>query len=227
MDGNRRYARQLGQPVLMGHAKGAQTAANILEWWLRFIPNTASNAHPGPQYMTVWAFSAENFKRSEHELEGLFRLMTAEFRSLAFTSIVHLFRIRIRIIGNRTGLPFELLETIEMLEEITSSYDKLFLQIAVGYGGRDEIVQSVKRVLEKGDEVTEKNISAETFCSRVAIPPVELIVRTSERRTSGFFLWDTQGAELHFINKLWPELNEGDWLDAIASFAKREMRWGM
>ncbi|KDR68060.1 hypothetical protein GALMADRAFT_78968, partial [Galerina marginata CBS 339.88] len=228
MDGNRRFARNLGQPVIVGHRHGAQTAGNVLEWWLRFMPNTAAYTHPGPgpQYLTVWAFSAENFKRPKEELDGLFRLMDAEFKSLAFTSVVHLFQIRVRVVGNLEGLPRELLDSIRLLEETTGKYSRLFLQIAVGYGGRDEIVRSVKRVLARGGEVTEESVSQNTFCSQIDVPPVELIVRTSERRTSGFFLWDTQSAELHFVDKLWPQLTEADWLDAVASFAKREMRNG-
>ncbi|PPQ78863.1 hypothetical protein CVT25_002431 [Psilocybe cyanescens] len=228
MDGNRRYARNLGQPIIVGHQRGAQTAGNILEWWLRFMPNAAKYSHKslGPQYLTVWAFSAENFKRTQEELDGLFRLMTAEFKSLAYTSIVHLFQIRVRVIGSRDGLPRELLDSIELLEETTGMYSRLYLQVAVGYGGRDEIVRSVNSALARGEEITEDAISRGTFCASVGVPPVDLIVRTSERRTSGFFLWDTQTAELHFINKLWPELNEGDWLDAVASFAVREMRGG-
>ncbi|KDR79577.1 hypothetical protein GALMADRAFT_1245155 [Galerina marginata CBS 339.88] len=184
MDGNRRYARNLGQPVIVGHQRGAKTAGNILEWWLRFMPNTATYSHPGPgpKYVTVWAFSAENFKRSREELEGLFCLMTAEFKSLAFTSIVHLFQIRVRVIGNKEGLPRELLDSIELLEDSTAMYSRLFLQVAVGYGGRDEIVRSVRKVLASGGEVTEDSISEATFCAQVGVPPVELIVRTSERR---------------------------------------------
>lgn len=233
MDGNRRYARNLGQPIIVGHQKGAETASKVLEWWLRFIPNTSTpnvngmgTRTAGPQYLTVWAFSSENFKRTPEELDGLFALMTAEFKSLAFTSLVHLFQIRVRIIGNRTGLPFELLEAINIVEESTAMYDRLHFQIATGYGGRDEIIDSVQRVLASGEELTEASISAETFCGRVGIPPCELIVRTSESRTSGFFLWDTQFAELHFISKLWPELRESDWLDVIRTFAGREMRGG-
>ena len=184
MDGNRRYARNLGQPVIVGHQHGAQTAGNVLEWWLRFMPNTAAYSHPGPgpQYLTVWAFSAENFKRPAEELDGLFRLMAAEFKSLAFTSLVHLFQIRIRVVGRLEGLPRELLDAVELLEETTRKHSRLFLQIAVGYGGRDEIVRSVQSVLARGEEVTEDSISQGTFCSQIGVPPVELIVRTSERR---------------------------------------------
>ncbi|KDR66702.1 hypothetical protein GALMADRAFT_1359470, partial [Galerina marginata CBS 339.88] len=172
MDGNRRYARSIGQPVIVGHQRGVQTASNIMEWWLR----------PGPRYLTVWAFSAENFKRTEEEVNGLFRLMIVQFKSLAFSSGIHLFQIRVRVIGSRERLPRELLDAIDLLEEMTRKYSRLFLQVAVGYGGRNEIVRSVRSVIAKGGEVTEDSIGQETFCSLIDVPPVELIVRTSERR---------------------------------------------
>ncbi|KAJ7471897.1 Decaprenyl diphosphate synthase-like protein [Mycena latifolia] len=228
MDGNRRYARQIGEHVLVGHAKGAATASKVLEWWLKYLPNTVNYAAPTqPKYLTCWAFSSENFERAENERDGLFALMAAEFKSLAFTSLVHLFRVRVRFIGGeRHRFPLELLETMEMVEQITAAYDGQFLQIAVGYGGRQEVVSAVQNLVSQGKEITEQNIGRETYCCQRGVPPVNLIIRTSERRTSGFFLWDTQAAELHFIDKLWPQLTEIDWLHALKSFSKREIRGG-
>ncbi|KAJ6589643.1 Decaprenyl diphosphate synthase-like protein [Mycena capillaripes] len=240
MDGNRRYARQLGQPVLAGHARGAATASKVLEWWIRHIPRTINHASFGlPKYITFWAFSSENFSRGVGEQDGLFTLMAAEFKSLAFTSIVHLFRIRISFIGtHRDQFPPELRQAMALVEEMTFTYDALFLQIAVGYGGREEVVSAVRRLVDEGTEITETNISRETYCNQKGIPPVSLIIRTSERRLIcalscpahrrlfSFFLWDTQTAELHFIDKLWPQLSELDWLHALSSFSKREMRGG-
>ncbi|KAJ6589001.1 Decaprenyl diphosphate synthase-like protein [Mycena capillaripes] len=228
MDGNRRYARQMGEHVLVGHAQGAATASKVLEWWLKYLPNTVNYVSPtGPKYLTCWAFSSENFERAEEERDGLFALMAAEFKSLAFTSLVHLFRVRVRFLGGeRHRFPLELLETMEMVEEITSAYEGLFLQVAVGYGGRQEVLSAVQTLLAQGKEITEQNIGKETYCGQKDIPPVSLIIRTSERRTSGFFLWDTQAAELHFIDKLWPQLTEMDWLDALESFSTREIRGG-
>ncbi|KAJ6582920.1 Decaprenyl diphosphate synthase-like protein [Mycena vulgaris] len=228
MDGNRRYARQLGEHVLFRHAKGAATASKVLEWWLKYTPNTVNYASPlQPKYLTYWAFSSENFERSEEERDGLSAMMTAEFKSLAFTSLVHLFRVRIRFIGGeRHRFPLELLDTMDMVEQITASYDGLFLQIAVGYGGRQEVVSAVQSLVAQGKEITEQNIGMETYCRERGIPPVSLIIRTSERRTSGFFLWDTQTAELHYIDKLWPQLTEIDWLNTLTSFSVREIRGG-
>jgi tritrans,polycis-undecaprenyl-diphosphate synthase [geranylgeranyl-diphosphate specific] len=183
MDGNRRYARQIGEPVLIGHAKGAATASRVLEWWIKYLPNTVDYASPAqPKYLTCWAFSSENFERPEEERDGLFAMMAAEFKSLAFTSIVHLFRVRVRFIGERQRFPLELLDTMDMVEQITSSYDGLYLQIAVGYGGRQEVVSAVQNLVAQGKEITEHNIGMETYCHQRDIPPVSLIIRTSERR---------------------------------------------
>ncbi|KAJ7431482.1 Decaprenyl diphosphate synthase-like protein, partial [Mycena galericulata] len=165
--GNRRFARHIGEPVLVGHAKGAATASKLF---------TAG----APKISHCWAFSSENFKRAEEERDGLFAIMAAEFKSLAFTSLVHLFRVRVRFIGgDRHRFPLELQETMDMVEEITPSYDALFLQIAVGYGGRQEVVSAVQSLVAQGKEITEQNIGTETYCRQRGIPPVSLIIRTS------------------------------------------------
>ncbi|KAJ7074758.1 putative undecaprenyl diphosphate synthase-domain-containing protein [Mycena amicta] len=210
MDGNRRYARQIGQPVLAGHARGATTASQLLQWWVKYLPNNNIPAAGQwqPTNLTCWAFSSDNFQRPESEREGLFELMSTEFKTLAFTGFVHLYRIRVRFIGQRDELPDELRKTMHMVEALTADYDALFLQIAVGYGGRREVVDAVQNLINTDREVTEENIGLETYRGQMALPPVDLIIRTSERRTSGFVLWDMPTAELHFIDKLWPQLTQ-------------------
>ncbi|KAJ7074666.1 Decaprenyl diphosphate synthase-like protein [Mycena amicta] len=227
MDGNRRYARQIGQPIHVGHARGAATASQLFRWWVKYLPNHhRTTRHWQPTHLTCWAFSRDNFHRPESEREGLFKLMSAEFKTLAFTSFIHLYRIRVRFIGQRDELPVELRNTMHMVEALTADYDALFLQIAVGYGGRREVVDAVQNLLNTGREVTEENIGMETYRGQMALPSVDLIIRTSERRTSGFVLWDMPTAELHFIDKLWPQLTELDWLEAMQSFSARECRLG-
>ena len=189
MDGNRRFARQLDQPVLYGHAKGAVTGSNVLEWWLRYVvphsSTTTTACRASPKYLTCWAFSSENFSRPKEETQALFRIMESEFKSLAFTSVIHLFRIRVCVIGGDAELarlPMELRKTIELLEDLTSGYDELVLMLAVGYGGRREIVDSVRRLVCRGEEVSERSIGREMYCARLGVPPVDMIIRTSERR---------------------------------------------
>lgn len=184
MDGNRRFARARGTAVINGHIKGVETASNVLMWWLKFLPY-ARNHKCGayPKYLTLWAFSSDNFKRPKEEVDGLLRLMTAEFKSLAFASLIHLFKIRVRVIGgDRSQFPVELVNVIKLLEESTREYDYLHLLIALGYGGREEIISSVQRVLKRGLEINEMTIGSETYCGRINVPPVDLIIRTSERR---------------------------------------------
>jgi tritrans,polycis-undecaprenyl-diphosphate synthase [geranylgeranyl-diphosphate specific] len=148
MDGNRRFARQQNKPIIHGHAQGAATGSNVLEWWLKYLPNTVNTASSSyPRYLTCWAFSSENFSRSEEEREGLFRLMEAEFKFLAFTSLVHLFRIRICVIGGEREfgqLPLELRTTIAMLEESTHEYNNLVLLLAVGYEVEEKSSRALK-----------------------------------------------------------------------------------
>ncbi|CAK5267944.1 unnamed protein product [Mycena citricolor] len=222
MDGNRRFARRRNEQVIAGHRTGAVTASRVVEWWLR-------HRHIGPRYLTCWAFSSDNFARPAAEQDGLFGLMTSEFKALAFSSVVHLYRIRITFIGSanaRTKLPPTLVEAMDFVERVTCGYDALFLQIAVGYGGREEIVDAVKSLQDRQERISEASVSREMYGRGRGIPPVDLIVRTSEKRTSGFLLWDSQAAELHFIDKLWPELSELDWLQTLDAYAEREIRGG-
>ncbi|KAK7051901.1 alkyl transferase [Favolaschia claudopus] len=228
MDGNRRYARQRGQHILMGHAKGANVASSVLEWWVKHLPDTVNCATPlQPKYLTFWVFSSENFQRPQEERDGLFALLAAEFKNFAFTGLIHRLRIRVRFIGSdRHRFPPKVIEIMEMVEHMTSSYDGLYLQIAAGYGGRSEIVGALQNLNTQGKVITEENISDETCCAKIGVPPVNLIFRTSERRSSGFFMWDTTLAEFYFVDKLWPELAEIDWLKALGSFSRREIRGG-
>jgi undecaprenyl diphosphate synthase len=100
------------------------------------------------------------------------------------------------------------------------------LQLAIGYGGQDEVVEAVQRLTEKGEPVSAAALTRETDTARNGLPPVNLILRTSERRTSGFMLWETQSAELYFVDKLWPDLTEIDWLNSIHAFGRTEQRFG-
>ncbi|KAH8810089.1 Decaprenyl diphosphate synthase-like protein [Flagelloscypha sp. PMI_526] len=223
MDGNRRYARQLGRTVLFGHNRGARKAADVRAYWMQTATCTDDNL---PQAMTVWAFSSDNHKRSVEEVHGLFKILSSEFMDMAYCPLIHFFQIRVRIIGSKQRLPSTLLNAIDILERATERYSKFYYQIAVGYGGKLEVVEAVKEITAKGEDVTEKAIEAHTICAKIGVPPVDLIVRTSERRTSGFFLWGTQSAELHFIDKLWPLLTFKDWCDSLLEFNTREVRNG-
>ncbi|KAH8804285.1 Decaprenyl diphosphate synthase-like protein [Flagelloscypha sp. PMI_526] len=221
MDGNRRWARNLGLPVLVGHAQGAYTAAQLRKWWM-----TSLNGEHSPVAMTVWAFSSENYKRSVDEIHGLFLILIAEFNDMAYCPFIHYFNIRVRIVGTRDRLPASLISSIEILEHSTQHYTRFYYQVAVGYGGRSEIVEAVNEIASEGKTITAHAIDKHSLCTKLGLPSVDFIVRTSERRTSGFFLWDTQAAELHFIDKLWPQLTKVDWINCLLEFSRRQIRGG-
>ncbi|KAJ3720580.1 Decaprenyl diphosphate synthase-like protein [Lentinula raphanica] len=223
MDGNRRYAKLRGYKAVWGHWKGATTWLNLIEWWSYF------NSHKNDEvkYTTFWALSKENLQRSSEELAGLFAVLTVTFRSIAFTASIHRGQVRVRFIGALEGLPQHVCDAIKLLEKETEHYSRAVMLVAVGYGGRDEVLRAVRDVQDSGEVLNEESVSRKTFCSRLSISPVDLIIRTSESRTSGFMLWDTQSAELHFIqDKLWPELTAYDCLHAVENFASRERRGG-
>ncbi|KAJ3994425.1 Decaprenyl diphosphate synthase-like protein [Lentinula boryana] len=223
MDGNRRYAKLRGHKAVWGHWKGATTWLNLIDWWSYFNSSEKQEV----KYMTLWALSKENLQRNPEELAGLFAVLTVTFRSIAFTASIHRSQIRVRFIGALTGLPQHVLGAINLLERETENYSRAVMLVAVGYGGRDEVLRAVQDVLDSGEDLNEESVSRKTFCSKLSIPPVDLIIRTSESRTSGFMLWDTQSTELHFLHdKLWPELTARDCIHAIESFASRERRGG-
>jgi len=234
MDGNRRYARSHGlKSVILGHTLGVAVATSLLTWWVDLA--SFCNAYgpaPGPRVLTLWALSSDNLKRPKSELDGLLLLLAREFRMLAISALAHQLQIQVRVIGSVTVMrqfPESLQDAIALLEHETGRYSSsngLILQIAVGYGGQDEIVDGVRRLTARGEEVTVASLARQTYSALNGVAPVNLIVRTSERRTSGFLLWETQGAEICFINKLWPELNEMDWLSAVRLYGRTEQRFG-
>lgn len=198
MDGNRRYAKLRGHKAVWGHWKGATTWLNLIDWWSYYLK---SNESRQVNYMTMWALSKENLQRSAEELAGLFVVLTATFRSIAFTSSIHRSQIRVRFIGTLADLPQHVLDAIKFLEKETESYSCAIMLVAVGsvyplyisrfffiymkfcrYGGRDEVLRAVREVLESGEELNEDSISRKTFCSKISVPPVDLIIRTSESR---------------------------------------------
>ncbi|KAH7102081.1 putative undecaprenyl diphosphate synthase-domain-containing protein [Auriculariales sp. MPI-PUGE-AT-0066] len=197
MDGNRRFARSHKYPsVILGHQRGAATAADLLVWWADLVSFCHSNgSQQSPRVLTLWALSSDNLKRPQDELEGLLDLLTQEIVILANSPLVHHLRIHVRVIGSVAAMasfPHALREAIEGLESATSLYrydDRgLTLQLAIAYGGQDEVVEAVQRVTARGEPVTAQALGRETYSARNGVPPVGLIIRTSERRTSGFML---------------------------------------
>jgi short-chain Z-isoprenyl diphosphate synthase len=186
--------------------------------------------------VTIWILSTENLQRPPEELEGLLRLIEAKMRDVAQDPKVHAKRMRIRAIGNLEMLPSSLQDAIQQAEQATRGYDGFHLNVAVGYGGRQEIVDAVRRLLRERealgmplaqaiDEVTADSVSK--YLYTYDLPDPDLIVRTSgELRLSGFLLWQSAYSEFYFCDAYWPAFRRIDLLRAIRSYQQRERRFG-
>jgi tritrans,polycis-undecaprenyl-diphosphate synthase [geranylgeranyl-diphosphate specific] len=222
MDGNRRYAKEFGLLVSEGHEKGREKLESIIEWCMEL----------GVRILTVYAFSTENVGRDRDEVEDLMRLFVQNFRNLAEDKRVHKHKIRVKVLGQKDLLPKDLREAIEYAEDKTKDYNEYFFNIAVGYGGREEIVHAIKKVAEavkdgkmKVDDITEKTFTE--FLYTKDMPDPDLVLRTSgEERISNFLLWQLAYSELYFSDVYWPGFRKIDFLRAVRSYQLRKRRFG-
>ena len=220
MDGNGRWAIKRGLPRSAGHSAGADTLKKIV---------TECN-NMGIKYITVYAFSTENWKRPKEEVDYLMNLLLSYLRdaekTLAGENVV------IRAIGSRKELSEEIQEQIVKTEEFTKNNTGIIMNIAVNYGSREEITTAVKKIAQKAaegeiksDDITSEMISDNLYTKNQ--PDPDLIIRTSgEERISNFLLWQLAYSELWFTNKLWPDFNKSDLLEAIYDFQNRGRRFG-
>ncbi len=226
LDGNRRFARALGLKPTLGHRFGVKKAYEVLEWCLEL----------GIPTVTVWVFSTDNFQRPKEEVEELMRLFLEEAGRMAEDPRIHRHQVRVRFLGRREGFSPEVQEAIARLEAQTEAYRGLRLNIALGYGGREEIVDAVKRLLLEAEaeglspgEVA-RRLTPEAIAQRLytaGLPDPDFIIRTSgEIRLSGFLLWQSAYSEFYFADVLWPEFRKIDFLRALRSFQARERRFG-
>lgn len=227
MDGNRRFARAQGSAhVSFGHARGADKLQQVLSWcYDAEIP-----------VVTVWSFSLDNFARDTSEVEALLELFEDRTRELASRSEVHDNGVRVRYIGKLELLPESLREAIRAVEEATAGYDRFHLNIAMAYGGRQEITDAFRKFLtEQGaagrtleDAVAELDDTAiEPYLYTYGLPEPDLILRTSgEVRLSGFLLWQSAYSEFYFCDTHWPAFRRIDFLRALRSHHQRQRRYG-
>jgi len=222
MDGNRRFARSAGMSVRDGHAKGRDTLEELLDWCLEVnIP-----------ILTVYALSTENLHRPKEEIEGLMDLFDRALRQIAVDERVHRHQIRVRVIGNREVLPAHVREAIDIAEKATAGYSRYRYNVALGYGGRDEIVAAIRalaREVQEGrlepDAIDSEAVSRHLYTAD--LPDPDLVFRTSgEERISNFLLWQSAYSELYFSDVLWPGLTRLDFLRAIRAFQLRSRRYG-
>lgn len=225
LDGNRRYAREMGfDDLSAGHREGARKLDEVLQWC----------ADLGIRIITIWVLSPENVQRDREEVEGLFRVITEKMEELSNNDVIRRNQFRIRTFGKFDNLPREVIEAIRKLEESTKDFERHVLNIAIGYGGRQEIVDAVKKAIDakKASNVEEiaASLCADDITSHLytyGIPDPDLIIRTSgEIRLSGFLLWQSAYSEFYFCDALWPVFRKIDFLRAIRSYQHRHRRFG-
>jgi tritrans,polycis-undecaprenyl-diphosphate synthase [geranylgeranyl-diphosphate specific] len=224
LDGNRRWA--LGKSVsrAVGHAMGARTGEEFLDWCFGL----------GIKTLTTWVFSTENFKRSEDEVQELFQILESEADRLKGNSRLDQEQVRVKAMGRIELLPERLQRRIQEVEARTEKYNKHFLNIAIAYGGRAEIVDAVKKIAEDlgAKKISTNEISEDTFqrylyTSHLPNPYPDLIIRTSgEERLSGFLPWQSAYSEFCFLDVYWPEFRRIDLLRAVRIYQSRKRRFG-
>ncbi len=222
MDGNRRFARQLGLDEESGHVEGRKKLEEMLNWCMALEI----------EVLTVYAFSTENFKRESKEVRRLMELFKKNFKKAAEDERVHEHEVKINAIGDVESLPPDVRESIRYAEEKTEGYDEYFFNIAIGYGGREEIVQGIKKIAQdvKSGDLDIDDIDEEVFAESLYtsnFPDPDLILRTSgEERISNFLLWQSAYSELYFTDVYWPGFRKIDFLRAIRSYQNRHRRMG-
>ena len=220
MDGNRRWARQRNLPVKLGHKEGAETLKKVVRH---------ANKR-GIEYITVYAFSTENWKREKEEVDSLMSLL--EYYLDQFSKEADSENIVIKVIGRRKELSEKLLKKIDEVVEGTKNNTGIVFTIALNYGGRDELTTAIKTIADDAknnklniDEIDEKLISEYLYTKNM--PDPDLMIRTSgELRTSNFLPWQLVYSEFLFLDKLWPDFSEDDLEDAIQVFSKRSRKFG-
>jgi len=220
MDGNGRWAQQRGRPRLFGHHAGAKRMREIVE------------ACPalGVEYLTIFAFSTENWKRTQSEVAGLMslfrRYITSQARDLKKNGV------RVRFIGDRVRLEKSLIKMMDDLEDMTKDNTRVHLTVALNYGGRDEVARATKRLAR---DVAAGKLDAETvdeqtltrYLDTCLLPDPDLVIRTSgEARISNFLLWQSAYAEYEFIETLWPDFSPEVFAGIVQNFAGRDRRYG-
>jgi undecaprenyl diphosphate synthase len=220
MDGNGRWAQMRGKPRLFGHQAGARRVREIVE----ACPDL------GIGYLTIFAFSTENWKRTQAEVTGLMKL----FRRYIQKEAQALLRngIRVRFIGDRDRLDPKLVEMMRSLEAMTAGNDLVHLTIAINYGGRDEVARATKRLAREvaAGRLDPEDVDAETlahFLDTCLLPDPDLVIRTSgEARISNFLLWQSAYAEYEFTPILWPDFTARHFAEIVGNFGRRERRFG-
>ncbi|HKL70491.1 polyprenyl diphosphate synthase [Salibaculum sp.] len=220
MDGNGRWAQMRGRPRLFGHQAGARRVREIVE----ACPDN------NVKYLTIFAFSTENWKRTQAEVAGLMKL----FRRYIEREAMDLLRngVRVRFIGDRVRLDDKLVALMDELELLTATNDRVHLTVAINYGGRDEVARATRRLAHDvaAGRLSPKDVGDETlprYLDTCFLPDPDLVIRTSgEARISNFLLWQSAYSEYEFIDTLWPDFTPAEFTRVLAGYKTRDRRFG-
>ncbi|AMK13211.1 undecaprenyl pyrophosphate synthetase UppS [methanogenic archaeon mixed culture ISO4-G1] len=224
MDGNRRYAEEtLHIDAFEGHRLGKDKLDQVIHWCLRI----------GIRNLTVYAFSTENFHRAKKEVGMLMDLMEKSLYELADDEEVHKLQVRVKVIGDRSLLPENVLKAVENVENRTAGYSNYTFTMAIAYGGRQDIVNAVREIASKvkSEELDIEDIDEDlmrSYISTKEMPDPDLVLRTSgEIRLSNFLLWQMAYSELYFTDVNWPGFEYVDLLEAVRTYQQRKRRYGV
>ena len=222
MDGNRRYAQNLGYSPEAGHFFGVDKIEEVLDWCFEL----------GIKILTVYAFSTQNFNRNDTEVQTLMKLCKEELDKATKDSRIHKNKVKVRVMGHLESLPENIKQSAHDIVKATETYDNYFFNVALAYGGREELIQAIQYMAEdvkKGElqiqEISEQQVSSYLYTN--GLPDPDLILRTSgEERISNFLLWQLAYSELYFSDVYWPAFQKRDFLKAIHTYQKRKRRYG-
>ena len=221
LDGNGRWAKSKGMPRNYGHVQGAKTVEVICEEAYKM----------GIQYLTVYAFSTENWNRPKDEVDALMKLLRNYMKTCLTTARKN--RMCVRVIGDKTRLDEDIRTRIAELEESTKDNDGLHFQIALNYGGRDEIVRAAKKMTEKAakGELSPEDVTEDYFSDMLdthGLPEPDLLIRTcNEQRISNFLLWQLAYTEFYFTPVAWPDFTKEELMKAVEAYNHRDRRYGL
>jgi len=224
LDGNRRWASERSLNPLIGHYYGAEKIEDLLNWCLDLDVKS----------VTLYAFSTENFQRPLEEVKEIMRIAEEKLREVLKDESIHKHRVRVKAIGRLNLLPKKLQDMIRQVEESTKDYDERFLNVALAYGGRAEIIDATRKIarrVESGNltpnDINEQLFEGYLYTAHMPKQDPDLIIRTSgEERLSGFLLWQCAYSELCFLDVNWPDFRRIDLLRAVRTYQRRKRRFG-
>lgn len=220
LDGNGRWANAKGMPRSYGHVKGCANLETVCDYMKEL----------GVKYVTVYAFSTENWKRSKDEVDGLMKLFRSYLKKCI--KLADKNKMRVRVIGEVSAFDQDIQESIARLEQYSQKYDEIYFQIALNYGSRDEIIRGIRKLAQdaadgkvKPEEIDEHVF--DNYLDTAGIPDPDLMIRTSgELRLSNFLLWQMAYTEFYFTDVAWPDFNKAELIKAIEKYNQRDRRYG-